>query len=111
MKSILIINDNEKDIDDLLYILDRHFDILVSLDIEESIELIHEEPIDLCLLSLDIQKSEDIEAFKLLLQEKGIPTILTSCYPQKGASELQTLIKSFDGSELIKKIKRVVPMG
>ncbi len=107
MKTILVLNDNESDIDNLLDILDRHYDVLISMEIQESIELIENEPLDLFLLSLDLEDHEKITDLKNLLKAKNIPTIFSKS-SGKEEKEEAVIIKSFDAFELIKKIKKIL---
>ncbi len=107
MKTVLVLNDNESDIDNLLHILDRHYDVLITMEIEESLELIESESLDLFLLSLELKDPEKIHHLKALLEEKNIPTIFT-----KNSGEIEEgeniIIKSFDAFELIQKIEQIL---
>lgn len=69
LKTLLIIDDDENNINLLIDILDDKYDILASLDANSALDIIHEEKIDLILLDIIMPK---IDGFKLYEKIKDI---------------------------------------
>jgi DNA-binding response OmpR family regulator len=108
MKTIAILNENESDIDSLLYILGNHYDILIALNITEAIELLEEESIDLFLVSLDLTDQQGVNYFKILLNQKKIPTIFSTEKSNQTDQTINLIIKSFNEEELLTKIEQLL---
>jgi len=108
MKTIAILNENESDIDNLLYILGNHYDILVALNIAEAIELLEEESIDLFVVSLDLNDQQGVEYLQILLKQREIPIILSTEKNNRESKEKNLIIRSFNSTELLHKIEEIL---
>ncbi len=78
LKTILIIDDNEVNVNTLMDLLDDKYDILASLDGEEGMELLKEERVDLILLDILMPKLNGFEVCEKLKNDektKNIPVI------------------------------------
>ena len=75
ISTILIINNNPEEIDELMEILDGDFDILLALNKYEALEVFDEEEIDLVILHTELNDLCGIEVFNFLKRHTNIEEI------------------------------------
>ena len=78
ISTILIINNNPDEIDELIEILDGDFDILLALNKYEALEVFDEEQIDLVILHTELDDLCGVDVFNFLKKHtniEGIPLI------------------------------------
>jgi PleD family two-component response regulator len=75
ISSILIINNNPDEIDELIEILDDDFDILLALNKYEALEIFDEEQIDLVILHTELHDLCGIDIFNFLKKHTNIEKI------------------------------------
>jgi HPt (histidine-containing phosphotransfer) domain-containing protein len=100
LKTVLILNDQEHQIDCLVNILEEYCDLLVALDIDEADELIDGERVDLVLLSLDLNNQDSLDKLKEHFRYTNIPTILTTNSEREEGDEKFLIIKHLDCTTL-----------
>ncbi len=108
LKTILILNDNERDIDNLVDILEKNYDVLVVLDITDAEEALTVEQIDLFLLSLDHTDGTGLKKFQETIRAKNIPIILTTERYVEKKYNREIIVKMFDPIDLLNKIKNIL---
>ena len=115
ISSILIINNEPNEIDELMEILDDDFDILLALNKYEALEIFDEEKIDLVILHTELDDLCGVSVFKFLKRHtnvKEIPLIfitkqeneseIKDIYPQQNIS---FIYRPFQKEKLIKQIR------
>jgi HPt (histidine-containing phosphotransfer) domain-containing protein len=100
LKTVLILNDQEHQIDCLVNILEEYCDLLVALDIDEADELIDGERVDLVLLSLDLNNQDSLDKLKEHFRYTNIPTILTTNSEREEGDEKFLIITHLDCTTL-----------
>ena len=115
ISSILIINNEPNEIDELMEILDDDFDILLALNKYEALEIFDEEKIDLVILHTELDDLCGVSVFNFLKKHtnvKEIPLIfitkqeneskIKDIYPQQNIS---FIYRPFQKEKLIKQIR------
>ena len=115
ISTILIINNDPTEIDELMEILDDDFDILLALNKYEALEIFDEEQIDLVILHTELDDLCGISVFNFLKKHtkvKEIPLIfitkeeteseIKDIYPLQNIS---FIYRPFQKEELIKHIR------
>jgi len=115
ISNILIINNEPREIDELMEILDDDFDILLALNKYEALEIFDEERIDLVILHTELDDLCGISIFNFLKKHtniKDIPLIfitkeenesnIKDIYPRQNIS---FIYRPFQKEKLIKQIK------
>jgi len=116
MKTILIIDDDEVNVNTLMDLLDDKYDILASLDGQDGIELLEEERVDLILLDIVMPKLNGFEVCKKLKNDektKNIPVIFITANIDKESINkahesggVDYIIKPFRLEEILSRINR-----
>ena len=75
ISTILIINNNPDEIDELMDILDDDFDILLALNKYEALEIFEEEHIDLVILHTELYDLCGVDIFNFLKRHSNIEEI------------------------------------
>jgi len=75
ISTILIINNNPDEIDELMEILDDDFDILLALNKYEALEIFEEESIDLVILHTELNDLCGVDIFNFLKRHSNIEKI------------------------------------
>jgi len=108
-KTVLILNDNTRDIDHLVDILEQRYDVLVVLNVDEAMQTVEVESIDLLLLSLDHQEQALLHQFYSKMRQEAMPMILTTAEGSRVDDTVHTvLVKSFDEADLLEKIETIL---
>ncbi|MEA1955355.1 MAG: response regulator [Campylobacterota bacterium] len=90
MKTILIIDDTEANVNILMELLDEKYDILASLDGEGGLEIVEEERVDLILLDIVMPGIDGFEVCKRLKDNpntKDIPIIFITANADEDSIE------------------------
>lgn len=91
MKTILIVDDTEANINTLMELLDENYDILASLDAQGALELVSEEKIDLILLDIMMPGIDGFELCRRLKNDphtKDIPVIFITAKTDEESIEM-----------------------
>jgi putative two-component system response regulator len=75
MKTILIVDDNETNIENLMTLLENKYDLLAAIDGESAIELLEEEKVDLILLDIMMPGIDGFETCKRIKQNQELNNI------------------------------------
>jgi PleD family two-component response regulator len=115
ISTILIINNEPNEIDELMEILDNDFDILLALNKYEALEIFDEEKIDLVILHTELDDLCGVSVFNFLKRHtnvKEIPLIfitkqeneskIKDIYPRQNIS---FIYRPFQKEKLIKQIR------
>ncbi len=90
MKTILIVDDTEANINTLMELLDEKYDILASLDGEGALELVAEEKVDLILLDIMMPGIDGFEVCRRLKSDpksKDVPVIFITAKTDEDSIE------------------------
>ena len=114
-KTILIVDDTETNIDILLELLSDEYDILVSLDGKNALEIVDEEKIDLILLDIMMPNMDGYEVCSILKASettKDIPVIFITAKTDEDSIEkayevggIDYVVKPFKPRELKARVK------
>jgi len=91
MKTILVVDDSETNVNTLLELLDDKYDILASLDGEDALEIVKEETVDLILLDIMMPNMDGFEVIKHLKSDdktKNIPVIFITAKTDENSIEM-----------------------
>jgi len=90
MKTILIVDDNETNIENLMTLLENKYDLLAAIDGESAIELLEEEKVDLILLDIMMPGIDGFETCKRIKNNpdlKNIPIIFITAKTDEDSIE------------------------
>jgi len=110
LKTILILNDQEIEIDNLLNSLECRYDLLITLDHKEATELISIENIDLFLLRLDLKDTEGMDDLLASVRQKNIPIILSTSSQILKKHEEFLLVNGSESHQLITAIETMLTL-
>jgi len=115
ISTILIINNEPNEIDELIEILDDDFDILLALNKYEALELFEEEKIDLVILHTELEDLCGLSVFNFLKKHTNIQEIpLIFITKKENESEIKDIYplqnisfiyRPFQKKKLMKQIK------
>ncbi|QFR50092.1 response regulator [Sulfurimonas lithotrophica] len=114
LKTILIIDDAEININVLMELLDDKYDILASLDAKDGLEILKEEKVDLILLDIIMPEIDGFEVCKRLKSDpdtKDIPVIFITASTDEDSIEraydvgaVDYITKPFKAKEVLSRI-------
>jgi len=114
LKTILIVDDIEANVNVLMELLDEKYDILASLDGEGALEIVQEEKIDLILLDIMMPGIDGFEVCKRLKKDaktKDIPIIFITAKTDEDSIEkaydiggIDYISKPFKAREVLSRI-------
>jgi len=114
MKTILIVDDNETNIDNLMALLEDKYDLLAAIDGESAIELLEEEKVDLILLDIMMPGIDGFETCKRIKDNpklKNIPIIFITAKTDEDSIEkayevggVDYITKPFRSREVLSRI-------
>lgn len=114
LKTILIIDDAEININVLMELLDDKYDILASLDAKDGLEILKEEKVDLILLDIIMPEIDGFEVCKRLKSApdtKDIPVIFITASTDEDSIEraydvgaVDYITKPFKAKEVLSRI-------
>ncbi len=114
--TILIVDDTETNIDILLELLDSDYDVLVSLDGTNALEILKVEQVDLILLDIMMPDIDGFEVCRILKSQemtKEIPIIFITAKTDEDSIEkaydmggTDYVTKPFRVKELLSRVKK-----
>ena len=113
-KTILIVDDNETNIENLMMLLEEKYDLLAAIDGEEALELVKDEHIDLILLDIMMPGIDGFEVCKRLKSNPAtcnIPVIFITAKTEEEAIEkayevggVDYITKPFRSKEVLSRV-------
>ena len=121
LKTILIVDDNEVNIQTLLELLGNKYDILASLDGEQALEILNEEKVDLVLLDIMMPGIDGFEVCRRIKADKKtheIPVIFITAKTDENSIEeayevggVDYITKPFSAKEILSRVNSHIALS